>query len=119
MKRMPQLGLGGRGVGLRVIPHRYIVEGEPAGDWLEANDNGRPTGTHGIARLRSLAAVVRSLTHFIDDSPGREDAQGLGKQLIEEMALLGCLLLEAAASMTREQGAFVEAPCVEAPCSEQ
>jgi len=110
MKRMPQLGLG---VDLRAIPHSYVVSGEPAVDWVEANDNGRPTGTLGLARLRAQAAVVRSVADFINDFPGRGDVDGLDKQLIEEMARLGCLLLEAAASMTREHRAFVEAPSSE------
>jgi hypothetical protein len=107
---MPELG---HGVDHRAIPHSYAVSGEPAVDWVVANDNGRPTGTLGLARLRAQAAVVRSLADFIDDVPRRGDVDGLGKQLIEEMARLGCLLLEAAASMTREHGAFVEVPCSE------
>ena len=102
MKRMPQRGLR---VDLPAI-RSEIVGVEPRFDWVEANDNRRPTENPGFARLRAQAAIVRCLADCIARIPGRADTNGLRTQLIEEMARLGCLLLEGAASLTRERPRF-------------
>jgi hypothetical protein len=46
-------------------------------------------------------AVLRTLTDHIEQLARPGDADGVSWQLVEEMARLGCRLLEAAAWMTR------------------
>jgi hypothetical protein len=53
-----------------------------------------------LARLRSQLAAVRALSSRIDHLTSAEHAVSLGGQVIEEIARLGCRLLEAAASLT-------------------
>jgi hypothetical protein len=78
---------------------------------LESNDDSQLSAELRLARLRSQVAVVRALADHIDHFARPADSQGLGEQVIEEMARLGCRLLEAAGSMTRsslrdESGVF-------------
>jgi len=77
----------------------------------ESNDNRRPTLALQLARLRAQVAVVRTLADHIEHFARPDNTHGVSEQLIEEMARLGCGLLEAAASMTRalapkESGVF-------------
>ena len=95
------------GVGLRANHHGRNVEGKPAADRLAANDNGQ--ATHRLARLRAQAAVVRTLADHVDHFSPLGGAADLSEQLIEEMARLGCGLLDAAASMASENGFFAAA----------
>jgi hypothetical protein len=68
---------------------------------LESSDDGQLADELWLARLRAQVAVVRTLTDRIEQLALSGDADGLTRQLIEEMARLGCRLLEAAARMTR------------------
>jgi hypothetical protein len=62
---------------------------------LESDDERRLAEELRLARLRSQAAVVRAIADQVE----RLSREELGAQLIEEMARLGCHLLEAAASL--------------------
>ena len=78
---------------------------------LESNDNRQPSLELQLARLRAQVAVVRTLADHIEHFARPDNTDGVSEQLIEEMARLGCRLLEAAASMTRalapkESGVF-------------
>ncbi len=59
----------------------------------------------GLERLRAQVAVVRTLTEQIDRFARPENTDQLTEHIVEEMARLGCRLLEAAASMTRPPSA--------------
>jgi hypothetical protein len=72
---------------------------------LEADDDGRLVAELRLARLRSHAAVVRTLADQVEYLSRSGDADGIGDQLIEEMAQLGCRLLETAAALARSQAA--------------
>jgi hypothetical protein len=63
--------------------------------WLEAELR--------LARLRSQVAVVRALADHVEHLSRVEGADGVGDQLIEEMARLGCRLIEAAGTMAGTQ----------------
>jgi hypothetical protein len=56
-----------------------------------------------LARLRSQLAVIRTLADHVEHLARPQDTDGLGQQIIEEMARLGCQLLEAAASLTQSR----------------
>ncbi len=73
----------------------------------ERNDSTWLVAEVRLARLRSQVAVVRALADQVEylTRPGRTDE--LRDQVIEEMARLGCLLLEAAGSLA---GASPEDP---------
>jgi hypothetical protein len=62
--------------------------------------SGDDTSAKHLGRLRSHAAVIRSLADEVECISRAGDAEGLGEQLIEEMARLGCRLLETAATLT-------------------
>jgi hypothetical protein len=66
---------------------------------LESNDDGPLAAELRLARLRSQAAVVRALADHVEHLSRAADADVLGAQLVEEVARLGCRLLEAAASL--------------------
>jgi hypothetical protein len=73
---------------------------------LESNE-GRPLHAElRLVRLRSQAAVVRALADHVEHLSRAADAEGLGLQIIEEMARIGRCLLEAT-------GALAEAPPAE------
>ena len=64
-------------------------------------------GIHGPA----IAESARTMLAHIEHLARPQDADGLGKRIVEEMASLGCLLLKAAASLTEsprsdESGVF-------------
>jgi hypothetical protein len=63
---------------------------------LESNDDGPLTAELRFVRLRSQAAIVRALADHAEHLSRATDTEGVGEQLIEEMARLGCRLLEAA-----------------------
>ena len=73
---------------------------------LQSNDDGPLARELRLVRLRSDAAVVRTLADCVEDLSRSADADELADQLIEEMTRLGSHLLDAAA-------AFAEAPRVE------
>jgi hypothetical protein len=78
---------------------------------LESDDDVRLAAELRLGGLRSQLALVRTLADHIEHLAGSQDADGLDKQIVEEMARLGCRLLEAAASLTEsprsdESGVF-------------
>jgi hypothetical protein len=73
---------------------------------LESSDDGRLAAELRLVGLRSQAAVVRTLADNVERLSREAQAEGLARQLIEEMARLGSRLLDAAT-------AFREAPRVE------
>jgi hypothetical protein len=78
---------------------------------LESDDEDRLAAELGLARLRSQLAVIRTLADHIEHLARPQDTDGLGHQIVEEMARLGCRLIEAAASLTQsprsdESGVF-------------
>jgi hypothetical protein len=72
----------------------------PSLDVLESNDDERLGEELQLARLRSQVAVVRTIADEVEHLARPRDANGLKAQLAEEMARLGCRLLETAASLT-------------------
>jgi hypothetical protein len=84
---------------------------------LESNDDGQLAAELRLARLRTQVAVVRTLADQIELLVRPRHVSGLGDQLIEEMARLGCQVLEAAAELTRspapeDSGVFNRRPAV-------
>jgi hypothetical protein len=67
---------------------------------LQSNDDGRLTAELRLARLRSQVAIIRSLADHVEHLARPQDTDGLSGQLVEEMARLGCLLLETAGALT-------------------
>jgi hypothetical protein len=70
---------------------------------LEGYDDGRLVTELRLARLRSQTAVVRALADQVEYLSRAGDADGVGDQLIEEMAQLGCRLLEMAGTLARSR----------------
>ncbi|HEY3820667.1 MAG TPA: hypothetical protein VGL81_26055 [Polyangiaceae bacterium] len=52
-----------------------------------------------LSALRSQVAIVRALADQVDRMSRLDEADGLRDQLIEELARLGCRLIEEASSM--------------------
>jgi hypothetical protein len=83
---------------------------------LESSDDGPLVAELRLARLRSQAAVVRALADHVEHLSRAGDADGIGDQIIEEMARLGCRLLEAAGALAagvppiEDSGIFARAP---------
>ena len=73
---------------------------------LESNDDARLATERRLVGLRSEAAVVRALADEVERLSREAEADGMARQLIEEMGRLGSRLLDAAA-------AFRKAPSVE------
>lgn len=67
---------------------------------LESNDDDRIAAELRLARLRSQVAVVRTVADHVEHFSRAADADGLGKQLVEEMTRLGLRVLEAASGLT-------------------
>ncbi len=63
-------------------------------------DGQSPAEAH-LGRIRSQAAVVRALADAAE-CLARPGAEGVGDQLVEEMARLGCRLLESAGALARD-----------------
>jgi hypothetical protein len=70
---------------------------------LESNEDGPLADELRLVHLRSQAAVIRTLADQVEHLSRAAEADGLGVQIVEEMARLGCRLLETA-------GALAEAP---------
>jgi hypothetical protein len=62
---------------------------------LEPGDDGMARAKH-LGRLRSQVAVVRALADAVECLSRDGNAEGVSEQLIEEMARLGCRVLETA-----------------------
>ena len=82
---------------------------------LQSNDDDRLGAELQLARLRSQVAVVRTIADEVEHLTRPRDADGVRAQLVEEMARLGCRLLEAAASLTEpprseDSGVFARPP---------
>jgi hypothetical protein len=65
-----------------------------------SRDGASPTETH-LGRIRSQVAIVRALADAAE-CLARPGAEGVGDQLVEEMARLGCRLLESAGALARD-----------------
>jgi len=68
---------------------------------LESNDDRQLSAELRLARVRTQVAVVRTLADEIELLVRRRLVDGLSEQLVEEMARLGCQLVETAAELTR------------------
>jgi acetolactate synthase regulatory subunit len=66
---------------------------------LEENDDRRLSAELTIARLRAQVAVVRTLTDHVEHLADVAAVEGVQAQVVEEIARLGCRLLEVAASL--------------------
>ncbi len=82
---------------------------------LESDDDDRLGAELQLAHLRSQVAVVRTVCDEVEHLAQPRDADSLRAQLVEEMARLGCRLLEAAASLTErprseDSGVFARRP---------
>jgi hypothetical protein len=62
-------------------------------------DGGSPALERRCQRIRSQVAVIRALADHAEGLSRTVDADAVADQLVEEMARLGCRLLEAAASL--------------------
>lgn len=82
---------------------------------LESDDNDRLAQELRLGRLRAQVAIVRALADAVEHLARPGDTDGLGNQVIEEMARLGCRLLEAAEALPRspcpeDSGVFALGP---------
>ncbi|MGA3120728.1 MAG: hypothetical protein ABSF69_08170 [Polyangiaceae bacterium] len=82
---------------------------------LDCDDDRLLPADTRFVRLRSQAAVVRALADHVEHLSRVADADAVGQQLVEEMARLGCRLLEASAALieaprTEESGVFARCP---------
>jgi hypothetical protein len=68
---------------------------------LESIDDDLLTAELRLVRLREQVAVVRTIADHVEHFAEPQNADGFSEQVLEEMARLGCRLLEAAAAMTR------------------
>jgi hypothetical protein len=71
-----------------------------------------------LVNLRAQAAVVRTLADQVEQLSRAADFDGLGAQMVEEMATLGCHLVEAAAALAdaspvEDSGVFERAATLE------
>ena len=66
---------------------------------LESSLDGPLAAELRLVNLRSQAAVVRTLADQAEQLSRAEDVDGLGAQMVEEMARLGRRLLDAAAAL--------------------
>jgi hypothetical protein len=62
------------------------------------DDGGSGLGLR-LARVRTQAAVIRTLADHVEALSRDGDASAIADQLIEEMARLGCRLLETAGAL--------------------
>jgi hypothetical protein len=63
-----------------------MLERVPSLSALESNDDDRLAAELRLDRLRSQAAIIRTLADHVEHLARPADADGLGEQLIEEMA---------------------------------
>jgi hypothetical protein len=82
-------------------------------------DSGRPlVAEPRLVDLRSRAAIVRTLVDQVEQLTRAADVEGIGAQMVEEMARLGCRLLDAAAALAKvspveDSGIFKRAAALE------
>jgi hypothetical protein len=81
---------------------------------LESDDDRPLVAELRLARVRSQVAVLRALVDRAEYLARPGEANGFDEQLVEEMARLGCRLLEAAALLAEppdsdESGIFARA----------
>ena len=91
----------------------------PAVAALESSQDGRLAAESRLVNLRSQVAVVRTLADQVEQLSRAADVDGLGAQMVEEVARLGCRLLEAAAALAdaspvEDSGVFKRAAMLEA-----
>ena len=96
-----------------------LVRTLPSLTTLDSNDEGRLAAELQLARLRTQVAVVRTLADQVEFLVRPRHVDGLGEQIVEEMARLGCQLFEAAAELTRspapeDSGVFNRGPAIPA-----
>ena len=68
---------------------------------LESHDDLLLNAELRLARLRSQVAVVRTIADHVERLARPPETEGLKGQLVEEMARLGCCLVEAAAALVQ------------------
>jgi hypothetical protein len=68
---------------------------------LQSNSDEQLAGELRVAELREQLAVVRTLADQIEQLSRPIDTESLYEQLVEEMARLGCRVLEAAAALAK------------------
>jgi hypothetical protein len=73
----------------------------PSLSTLESNDDDRLAAELRLGRLRAQVAIVRAIADEVDRIVRPSDIDGLGEQIITEVARLGCQLLESAGAHTR------------------
>jgi hypothetical protein len=78
---------------------------------LESTDDTQLTVELTLARLKTQVAAVRGIADHAERLARAADVESLGEQLVEEMARLGCRLIEAAGSLAEaprpgESGTF-------------
>lgn len=86
----------------------------PCLDVPESNDNGLLAAELVLGLLRSQVAVVQSIADRIEQIARPRHAARLRTQLAEEMARLGCHLLEAAEALiepSRSEDRGIVVPC--------
>jgi hypothetical protein len=76
----------------------------PSIDVLESSDASRLDAELRLARLRSQVAVVRAFFDQVERLVPGGNSDGLGEQLIEEMARLGRRLIEMSAVQAAAPG---------------
>jgi hypothetical protein len=90
----------------------------PAVAALESSQDGPLAAEARRVNLRSQVAVVRTLADQVEQLSRAADVDGLGAQMVEEMARLGCRLLDAAAALAgvsrvEDSGVFNRAAMLE------
>jgi hypothetical protein len=71
----------------------------PSGAALESGQRGLFAAEPQLVNLRSQVAVVRTLADQVEQLSRAADFDGPGAQMVEEMARLGCRLIDAAAAL--------------------
>ena len=91
-----------------------VVVHVPSLEALASQEQDRLAAGLRLASLRSRRQEVQRLTELVARLVRAGDPDGVGEQLVEEMAWLGCHLLEAAATLCGQRaddsGVFVRAP---------
>jgi hypothetical protein len=72
----------------------------PSPTAVESGDEGQLPSDLQLVRVRSQVAIIRTLADRAERLARPIEADELDEHLVEEMAALGCRLLEAAASLT-------------------
>jgi hypothetical protein len=85
---------------------------------LESSQDGPLAAEARLVNLRSQVAIVRTLADQVELLSRAPDVDGLGTQMVEEMARLACRLLDAAAALAdaspvEDSGVFKRAAMLE------